>query len=134
MFLFRPAFTGMRAIVARAHSQEKSRFQEPSALSGGEIFIDNPSRARYIGVPVERTLFTSRYSQDYTMAIEKTPQADIRAKTRRYFEISLIIALLIVTAAFRITSYNVCYTKLLRLQIERRRKRMTVHARRMTQK
>ncbi len=34
------------------------------------------------------------------MAIEKTPQADIRAKTRRYFEISLIIALLIVTAAF----------------------------------
>ena len=34
------------------------------------------------------------------MAIEKTPKADIRAKTRRYFEISLIIALLIVTAAF----------------------------------
>ncbi|MFZ1730159.1 MAG: energy transducer TonB [Bacteroidota bacterium] len=34
------------------------------------------------------------------MAIEKTPKADIRSKTRRYFEISLIIALLIVTAAF----------------------------------
>ncbi|MBE0642922.1 MAG: energy transducer TonB [Bacteroidetes bacterium] len=34
------------------------------------------------------------------MALEKTPKADIRAKTRRYFEISLIIALLIVTAAF----------------------------------
>jgi periplasmic protein TonB len=34
------------------------------------------------------------------MAIEKTPQADIRSKTRRWFEISLILALLIVTAAF----------------------------------
>ncbi|MBR9976799.1 MAG: energy transducer TonB [Bacteroidetes bacterium] len=34
------------------------------------------------------------------MALHKTPQADIRAKTRRYFEISLIIALVIVTAAF----------------------------------
>lgn len=34
------------------------------------------------------------------MAIEKTPEADVRSKTRRYFEISLILALLIVTAAF----------------------------------
>ena len=34
------------------------------------------------------------------MAIEKTPQADVRSKTRRYFEVSLIVALLIVTAAF----------------------------------
>ncbi|MFA6233182.1 MAG: energy transducer TonB [Bacteroidota bacterium] len=34
------------------------------------------------------------------MAIEKTPQADVRSKMRRYFEISLIFSLLIVTAAF----------------------------------
>lgn len=34
------------------------------------------------------------------MALEKTPQADIRSKTRRWYEISLIIALVIVTAAF----------------------------------
>jgi protein TonB len=34
------------------------------------------------------------------MAIEKTPQADVRAKLRRYYEISLIISLVIVTAAF----------------------------------
>ena len=34
------------------------------------------------------------------MAIEKTPQADIRSKTRRWFEISLILALALVTAAF----------------------------------
>ena len=34
------------------------------------------------------------------MAVVKTPKADIRAKARRYFEVSLIIALLIVTAAF----------------------------------
>lgn len=34
------------------------------------------------------------------MAVEKTPQADVKAKARRYFEISLVIALLLVTAAF----------------------------------
>lgn len=34
------------------------------------------------------------------MAIEKTPQADVRSKLRRYYEISLIISLLIITAAF----------------------------------
>lgn len=34
------------------------------------------------------------------MAIEKTPQADVRAKLRRYYEISLIISLVIITAAF----------------------------------
>jgi len=35
------------------------------------------------------------------MALKKTKEADIRAKTRRMFEISLIISLLIVTAAFK---------------------------------
>lgn len=34
------------------------------------------------------------------MAVEKTPKADLRAKARRYFEVSLIISLLLVTAAF----------------------------------
>lgn len=34
------------------------------------------------------------------MAIEKTPKADVRAKLRRYYEISLIISLVIITAAF----------------------------------
>ena len=34
------------------------------------------------------------------MAVEKTPKADIRAKARRYFEVSLIISLLLITAAF----------------------------------
>lgn len=34
------------------------------------------------------------------MAIEKTPEADIRSKTRRWFELSLILALVLVTAAF----------------------------------
>ncbi|HOJ03221.1 MAG TPA: energy transducer TonB [Bacteroidota bacterium] len=35
------------------------------------------------------------------MALQKTEQADIRSKTRRWFEISLIISLLIITAAFK---------------------------------
>ncbi|MBN1449175.1 MAG: energy transducer TonB [Bacteroidetes bacterium] len=34
------------------------------------------------------------------MALEKTPKADIRAKARRYFEVSLVISLLLITAAF----------------------------------
>ncbi|PLX25453.1 MAG: energy transducer TonB [Ignavibacteria bacterium] len=34
------------------------------------------------------------------MAVVKTPKADVRAKARRYFEVSLIIALLIIIAAF----------------------------------
>ncbi|MCB2203710.1 energy transducer TonB [bacterium] len=34
------------------------------------------------------------------MAVEKTPKADVKGKARRYMEISLIIALLLVTAAF----------------------------------
>ena len=34
------------------------------------------------------------------MAIDKTPKADVRSKLRRYLEISLVISLLIVTAAF----------------------------------
>ena len=35
------------------------------------------------------------------MAIDKTPQADIRAKSRRIFEISLLLSLLMIIAAFR---------------------------------
>jgi protein TonB len=34
------------------------------------------------------------------MAVVKTAKADIKAKARRYFEISLIVALILVTAAF----------------------------------
>jgi protein TonB len=34
------------------------------------------------------------------MAVEKTPKADIRAKALRYFEVSLVISLLLITAAF----------------------------------
>lgn len=34
------------------------------------------------------------------MALEKTPRADIKAKTRRYYEISLAVALILVISAF----------------------------------
>ncbi len=41
------------------------------------------------------------YRTEDIMPLRKIPQADIKSKSRRYFEISLIISLLLIIAAFR---------------------------------
>jgi len=42
-----------------------------------------------------------RIYKEQSMSLRKQPSADIKSKTRRYFEISLLIALVIVISAFR---------------------------------